>query len=123
MIGHGFHQVHIVPHDHTLVGQTVVTSDAAVQQVTARDRRYGAEPIAVLELIRLKQIGVALHNYQESRGTLPGADMVFNVTELSVPASTPLPALHSSVSRGGNSRGRRPCRQVAGFPADRGSVS
>jgi prepilin-type N-terminal cleavage/methylation domain-containing protein/prepilin-type processing-associated H-X9-DG protein len=31
----------------------------------------------------LKQLGVALHNYQESRGVLPGADMVFNVTELS----------------------------------------
>ncbi len=31
----------------------------------------------------LKQIGVGLHNYQESRGVLPGADMVFNVTELS----------------------------------------
>jgi prepilin-type N-terminal cleavage/methylation domain-containing protein/prepilin-type processing-associated H-X9-DG protein len=31
----------------------------------------------------VKQICLALHNYQESRGTLPGADMVFNVTELS----------------------------------------
>ncbi|MGO9470208.1 MAG: DUF1559 domain-containing protein [Isosphaeraceae bacterium] len=31
----------------------------------------------------LKQIGLALHNYQESRTSLPGADMVFNVTEIS----------------------------------------
>jgi prepilin-type N-terminal cleavage/methylation domain-containing protein/prepilin-type processing-associated H-X9-DG protein len=31
----------------------------------------------------LKQIGLACHNYAESRGALPGADMVFNVTELS----------------------------------------
>ena len=31
----------------------------------------------------LKQIGLAMHNYIESRGALPGADMVFNVTELS----------------------------------------
>jgi len=31
----------------------------------------------------LKQIGLGLHNYQESRTVLPGADMVFNVTELS----------------------------------------
>jgi prepilin-type N-terminal cleavage/methylation domain-containing protein/prepilin-type processing-associated H-X9-DG protein len=31
----------------------------------------------------LKQIGLGLHNYVESRTVLPGADMVFNVTELS----------------------------------------
>ncbi len=31
----------------------------------------------------LKQIGLACQNYAESRGALPGADMVFNVTELS----------------------------------------
>src|SRR3974377_2210478 len=31
----------------------------------------------------LKQIGLACHNYIESRGALPGADMVFNVTKLS----------------------------------------
>ncbi len=31
----------------------------------------------------LKQIGLALHNYQESRTSLPGADMVFNITEIS----------------------------------------
>jgi prepilin-type N-terminal cleavage/methylation domain-containing protein len=30
-----------------------------------------------------QQIGLALHNYQESRTALPGAEMVFNVTELS----------------------------------------
>jgi prepilin-type N-terminal cleavage/methylation domain-containing protein/prepilin-type processing-associated H-X9-DG protein len=31
----------------------------------------------------LKQIGLGLHNYYESRNALPGANMVFNVTELS----------------------------------------
>jgi prepilin-type N-terminal cleavage/methylation domain-containing protein/prepilin-type processing-associated H-X9-DG protein len=43
----------------------------------------------------LKQIGVALHNYQESRTVLPGADMVFNVTELSALANI-LPYLEQS---------------------------
>ncbi len=44
----------------------------------------------------LKQIGVALHNYQESRGVLPGADMVFNVTELSALTNI-LPYLEQTV--------------------------
>jgi len=43
----------------------------------------------------LKQIGLALHNYQESRTSLPGADMVFNVTELSA-LSNILPYLEQS---------------------------
>jgi len=43
----------------------------------------------------LKQIGVALHNYYESRNALPGADMVFNVTELSALANI-LPYLEQS---------------------------
>jgi prepilin-type N-terminal cleavage/methylation domain-containing protein/prepilin-type processing-associated H-X9-DG protein len=43
----------------------------------------------------LKQIGLALHNYHESRGALPGADMVFNVTELSA-LSQLLPMLEQS---------------------------
>ncbi len=43
----------------------------------------------------LKQIGLALHNYQESRSVLPGADMVFNVTEISA-LSNILPYLEQS---------------------------
>jgi prepilin-type N-terminal cleavage/methylation domain-containing protein/prepilin-type processing-associated H-X9-DG protein len=43
----------------------------------------------------LKQIGLALHNYHESRGALPGADMVFNVTELSA-LSQVLPLLEQT---------------------------
>ena len=43
----------------------------------------------------LKQIGLALHNYVESRSALPGADMVFNVTELSA-LSQVLPFLEQS---------------------------
>src|SRR5271163_371739 len=42
-----------------------------------------------------KQIGLAMHNYQESRGVLPGADMVFNVTELSALANV-LPYLEQT---------------------------
>jgi prepilin-type N-terminal cleavage/methylation domain-containing protein/prepilin-type processing-associated H-X9-DG protein len=42
-----------------------------------------------------KQIGLAMHNYQESRGCLPGADMVFNVTELSA-LSNVLPYLEQT---------------------------
>jgi prepilin-type N-terminal cleavage/methylation domain-containing protein/prepilin-type processing-associated H-X9-DG protein len=42
-----------------------------------------------------KQIGLALHNYFESRNALPGADMVFNVTELSA-LSQVLPYLEQS---------------------------
>ena len=43
----------------------------------------------------LKQIGLALHNYFESRNALPGADMVYNVTELSA-LSQVLPYLEQS---------------------------
>jgi prepilin-type N-terminal cleavage/methylation domain-containing protein/prepilin-type processing-associated H-X9-DG protein len=43
----------------------------------------------------LKQIGLAMHNYVESRGVLPGADMVFNVTEISALAQV-LPYLEQS---------------------------
>ncbi len=43
----------------------------------------------------LKQIGLAMHNYHESRGALPGADMVFNVTEISALAQA-LPYLEQS---------------------------
>src|SRR5580658_2811205 len=43
----------------------------------------------------LKQIGLGLHNYYESRNALPGADMVFNVTELSALANI-LPYLEQS---------------------------
>src|SRR5436190_16136354 len=43
----------------------------------------------------LKQIGLALHNYFESRNALPGADMVFNGTELSA-LSQVLPFLEQS---------------------------
>jgi prepilin-type N-terminal cleavage/methylation domain-containing protein/prepilin-type processing-associated H-X9-DG protein len=42
-----------------------------------------------------KQIGLALHNYSESREALPGADMVFNLTELSALANV-LPFLEQS---------------------------
>jgi prepilin-type N-terminal cleavage/methylation domain-containing protein/prepilin-type processing-associated H-X9-DG protein len=48
----------------------------------------------------LKQIGLALHNYQESRGSLPGADMVWNSatpTELSG-LSNILPYLEQSTA-------------------------
>jgi prepilin-type N-terminal cleavage/methylation domain-containing protein/prepilin-type processing-associated H-X9-DG protein len=43
----------------------------------------------------LKQIGLAMHNYYEARNALPGADMVFNVTELSALAQV-LPFLEQS---------------------------
>ena len=43
----------------------------------------------------LKQIGLALHNYVESPSALPGADMVFNLTELSA-LSQVLPFLEQS---------------------------
>jgi prepilin-type N-terminal cleavage/methylation domain-containing protein/prepilin-type processing-associated H-X9-DG protein len=43
----------------------------------------------------LKQIGLAMHNYVESRGALPGADMVFNVTEISALAEA-LPYLEQT---------------------------
>ncbi|HZW34478.1 MAG TPA: DUF1559 domain-containing protein [Isosphaeraceae bacterium] len=43
----------------------------------------------------LKQIGLAAHNYFESRNALPGADMVYNVTELSA-LSQLLPYLEQS---------------------------
>jgi prepilin-type N-terminal cleavage/methylation domain-containing protein/prepilin-type processing-associated H-X9-DG protein len=43
----------------------------------------------------LKQIGLGLHNYYESRNALPGADMVFNVTEISA-LSNILPYLEQS---------------------------
>ncbi len=43
----------------------------------------------------LKQFGLAMHNYVESRGALPGADMVFNVTEISAIAQV-LPYLEQS---------------------------
>ena len=38
----------------------------------------------------LKQIGLAMHNYQESRGCLPGS-MVFNVRRLSALAIAAIP--------------------------------
>jgi prepilin-type N-terminal cleavage/methylation domain-containing protein/prepilin-type processing-associated H-X9-DG protein len=44
----------------------------------------------------LKQIGIACHNYHESRGALPGADMVFNVTELSA-LSQLLPLMEQTI--------------------------
>jgi prepilin-type N-terminal cleavage/methylation domain-containing protein/prepilin-type processing-associated H-X9-DG protein len=43
-----------------------------------------------------KQIGLALHNYVESRTALPGADLVFNVTETSA-LSHVLPYLEQSI--------------------------
>src|SRR5437899_3556417 len=72
----------------TIIGVLVSLLLPAVQSAREAARRMQC-------VNNLKQIGLALHNYFESRNTLPGADMVFNTTELSA-LSQVLPFLEQS---------------------------